>query len=260
EKGITMTEEDLRHESNLVKSNLAAQQGDLRTKICSPLIQSGELLGVVNIGHIAVRDDIGVRMAKMIVSLASIALGNLLLKEEIKVVADRDGLTGLFSLQHFLAELPKELGKARRYKRPFAICHFNIDNFARYNEKNGYLAGDEVLRMMSKILKDHLREHDMVARFSGKEFVILCPETQQEDAMRLARKLAAIIHEAPFPHKGTMPGGLLSVSGGVTAYPEGGATEDELIASVVEATRRAREAGGQQVFCNPQTEKETAPS
>lgn len=254
EKGITMTDQDLIHESNLVKSNLSEQQAELTTKICSPLIQSGELLGVVNIGSIAVSDDIGIRMAKMIASLASIALGNLLLKQEIKVVADRDGLTGLHSLQHFLAELTKELGKARRYKRPFALCHFNIDNFARYNEINGYLAGDEVLRMMSKILTDHLREQDMVARFSGKEFVILCPETQQKDAIRLAEKLGSIIHRAPFPRKETMPGGSLSVSCGVSAYPEGGATENELIGSVVAATQKARRAGGRAVIGHEQAE------
>ena len=256
EKGITMTQEDLIHESNLVKSTLAEQQAHLTTKICSPLIQSGELLGVVNVGRIAVRDDIGIRMAKMITSLASVALGNLLLKQEIKVVADRDGLTGLYSLQHFLAELPKELGKARRYKRPFALCHFNIDSFAIYNEQNGYLAGDEVLRMMSKILTDQVREQDLVARFSGKEFVILCPETKQKDAMRLAEKLAAIIHQAPFPRKETMPGGLLTVSGGVTAYPEGGGTEDELIGSVVAATKRAQRAGRRKVCAHEQAETE----
>lgn len=260
EKGITLTDQDLVHESNLVKSSLSEQQTHLTTKICSPLIQSGELLGVLNIGRITVRDDIGIRMAKMIASLASIALGNLLLKERIQVVAELDGLTGLYSLQHFLAELTKELGKARRYKRPFALCHFNIDNFARYNETNGYLAGDEVLRMMSRILRDHLREQDLLARFSGKEFVVLCPETQQKDAMRLAEKLTAIIHEAPFPHKETMPGGSVTVSGGVTAYPEGGATEDELIGSVVEATRRAQLAGGRAVFSQDQVVSETRAS
>jgi diguanylate cyclase (GGDEF)-like protein len=243
-KGLTMTDQDLMQESNLVKSSLAEGETDLVTRICSPMIYGGELLGLVNIGSFSVTHAIGLRMVKMLTSLASVALGNLLLKNQIKVVSDKDGLTGLYTLQCFLGELRQELSKARRYKRPFGLCHFNIDSFAKYNDMNGYLAGDEVLRMISKVFKDHLREHDMVARYGGKEFVLLCPETRLEDARLLADKLKSIIADFPFPHKQTMPGGGVTVSGGVTAYPEGGSTEEELIRAVVVATKQSQRSGG----------------
>ncbi len=243
EKGISMTERDLSQESTLVKMNILKHETDLMTKVCSPMVFNGKLLGVLNIGNLPGNLDQGLRVARMITSLGSIAMGNIMLKEQVRSGSEKDSLTGLYSLQYFLNELRKELSKARRYKRPISLCHFNIDFFQKYNEINGYLAGDEVLRMISKILKDHVREHDIVARYEGKEFVLFCPETRREDAVSLADKLRETIRNASFPQKDRMSGGELTVSGGVSGYPGDGADEAELIRSAVEATRQSKRAG-----------------
>ncbi len=97
--------------------------------------------------------------------------------------------------------------------------------------------------MISKILKDHLREHDIVARYGGKEFVVICPETRSEDALILAEKLHEAMLNASFPQAERMHGGKLTVSGGVAGYPEDGTDETELIRSAVEATRESKRSG-----------------
>jgi len=243
QKGISMTDRDLQQESTLVKISLLKTDSDLATKICSPIVYNGTLLGVLNIGNLPGEMDQGLRVARMITSLGSIAMGNILLKEEVRSGSEKDGLTGLYSLQYFLNELRKELSKARRYKRPVSVCHFNMDSFQKYNEINGYLAGDEALRMVGKILKDHIREQDIAARYGGKEFVLFCPETRREDAVFLSDKLREIICNASFPQKDRMSGGKLTVSGGVAGYPEDGADEAELIASAVQATQKSINGG-----------------
>ncbi len=243
QKEIVMTDRDFEQESNLVKENLAKDHTDRQTKICSPLIYNGKLLGVLNIGEMEGNMEQGLTTVKIITSLGSLSLGNMILKKQIQSGSEKDGLTGLYNLQFFLNELRKELSKARRYKRPLSLCHFNIDSFQQYNKLNGYPAGDESLIMISRIFMNHLRSHDMVARYGGKEFVLICPETKREDATVLAEKLRKIIQDSPFPHRDRMPGGRLTVSGGVVGYPEDGTDEAELIRTVVEATRKSKNSG-----------------
>ncbi len=186
-------------------------------------------------------------MVRMITSLGALAMGNIMLKNQLLKGSETDSLTGLSSLQHFLGWFGKELNKARRYERPLSLIHFDLDAFQRYNEQNGYLAGDEVLRMVSKIFSDHLREQDLVARYSGKEFIVGCPETLRESAGALAEKLRGIIEAHPFPHMETMPHGRITVSGGVCTYPTDGTDEAELIREAVAATEISKQAGGNRI-------------
>jgi diguanylate cyclase (GGDEF)-like protein len=247
QKGVSMSARDLEMESNLVRNQLCQDDTQINTKICSPMIYNGQLLGALNIGEMAGEEEQGLKIVRMITSLGSMALGNVMLKDQIRKGAEKDGLTGLHSMQYFLNELRKELSKASRYNRPISICHFSIDSFQKYNAVNGYLAGDEVLRMMSKILNDHLREHDLVARYGGKEFILICPETGKEDALSLAEKLRGVIQNFPFPHKERMPKGQITISGGISGYPEDGTDEVELIRSAVEGARLSKDSGGNRV-------------
>ncbi len=247
QKGITMRESDFEEESNLVKASMADDRLSVPTRICSPMIYNGKLLGVVNVGETPADPEQGLRMVRMITSLGALAMGNIMLKNQLLKGNETDSLTGLASLQHFLGWFGKELNKARRYERPLSLIHFDLDFFQRYNEQNGYLAGDEVLRMVSKIFRDHLREQDMVARYGGKEFILGCPETLRESAGALAEKLRTIIEEHPFPHMETMPEGRITMSGGVCTYPRDGGDEAKLIREAVAATDISKEAGGNRI-------------
>ncbi len=246
-KGITMRESDFEEESNLVKASMADDRLSVPTRICSPMIYNGKLLGVVNVGETPSDPEQGLRMVRMITSLGALAMGNIMLKSQLLKGSETDSLTGLSSLQHFIHWFGKELNKARRYDRPLSLIHFDLDAFQRYNEQNGYLAGDEVLRMVSKIFTDHLREQDLVARYGGKEFIVGCPETLRESAGALAEKLRGIIEGHPFPHMETMPHGRITVSGGVCTYPKDGSEEAELIREAVAASGISKEAGGNRV-------------
>jgi len=224
-KGITMTERDLALESNLVRAQLAEAGEGLPFQIGSPLIYQGNLLGVLTLGRVGRDLEEAARVARMLSSLGSLVLGNLLLRERILRQAEEDGLTGLLSRQPFLDLLERELSKARRYRRPLAVCHFRIDDFGRYNEVHGHLAGDEVLRILARLFRERVREHDTVARFGGCEFALLCPETGAEQTLALAEKLRRAVEGTAFPASGAAVAGRITVSGGVAAYPDHGTDE-----------------------------------
>ncbi|MFI0459805.1 MAG: GGDEF domain-containing protein [Candidatus Thiodiazotropha endolucinida] len=91
-----------------------------------------------------------------------------------------------------------EIEKSLRYKRPLSTIMFDIDNFKRINDKHGHIAGDTVLKEISVLIKDALRDSDIFARWGGEEFIILSTETDIEGGRQLAKKMLDLINEKEF--------------------------------------------------------------
>jgi diguanylate cyclase (GGDEF)-like protein len=106
----------------------------------------------------------------------------------------RDPLTGLYTHRAFQERLREEVARANRYSQPMSLLIADIDQFASVNYDLGYAAGDEILRQIAIILQedespDRVRSSDVVARYSGEEFVLLLPETAKPGALTKAARL-----------------------------------------------------------------------
>ncbi len=123
--------------------------------------------------------------------------------EEIYRLMTVDGLTQVHNRRFFEESLEKEISRAARYDRAFAIILFDIDYFKRVNDSFGHLAGDAVLRQLGGLIKTHVRRDDTVARTGGEEFGILCPEIGKEGATELAEKLRRLVAGTHFDFEGT---------------------------------------------------------
>jgi diguanylate cyclase (GGDEF)-like protein len=165
---------------------------------------------------------------------------NNFLAEQVK----RDGLTGLYNHRHLQEALAKETARAVRYKRVYSLLFADVDHFKQYNDRQGHLAGDKVLRMIAEILQKSVRNSDLVARYGGEEFVILLPETNGEKARVVAQRVLKGIESHPFPGRETQPGGQLTISIGVAAFPEDGDHPAELIRQADRALYEAKRGGG----------------
>jgi len=106
-----------------------------------------------------------------------------------KELARTDHLTGILNRRAFLDLANLELNKARRYRTPLSVLYMDVDNFKQINDRQGHRAGDELLRLVAKTIKNHIRAIDITARFGGDEFGILLSETGSESATLVARKL-----------------------------------------------------------------------
>jgi diguanylate cyclase (GGDEF)-like protein len=114
----------------------------------------------------------------------------------------RDGLTEIFNKRKYDEEVEREVARAARYARPLTLVLFDIDHFKAVNGTYGHLCGDYVLKQLAERVRSSLRAEQVFARVGGDEFVILCPETNAENAQRLAEKLRDAISGEPIEYAG----------------------------------------------------------
>jgi diguanylate cyclase (GGDEF)-like protein/putative nucleotidyltransferase with HDIG domain len=134
--------------------------------------------------------------------------------------SELDPKTGLFNAKYFDRALQNELTRANRFDRPLTIVMADLDLLRNINNTYGHLAGDEVLIGVANILKDAVREYDVVVRFGGEEYAILMPETAPEDAFSRIEAIRESIEKTEFnvatsvtPIKVTMSFGIAGRSG-----------------------------------------------
>lgn len=110
-------------------------------------------------------------------------------------VSHTDVLTYLPNRRQVVNNLQKEVHRAERYKTPLSILMMDIDLFKKINDTYGHPVGDQVLLQLANMLRDGIRESDIVGRYGGEEFLIVLPNTKLQKAAELAARLCKTIRE-----------------------------------------------------------------
>lgn len=186
-------------------------------------------------------------LIRVLVEHLAILLENMRLYRQTMDLAIRDGLTGLLNHRRLLERLQEETSRSLRYYHPMTLLMIDVDYFKRYNDTYGHQQGDEVLRILAKILQQNIRRSDIVGRYGGEEFVIVLPETRKEAAVVLAQRLCEIVAATPFPGYPGGPSTRCTISIGVATYPEDGFTVSDLVAAADAALYRAKRFGKNRV-------------
>ena len=124
------------------------------------------------------------------------ALANALFK--VEHMASHDQLTGLINRHRMHEVLDKEWQRLQRRHRPTTMIMMDLDHFKHVNDKLGHQVGDEVLKQFSVLADTYLRDADVVSRWGGEEFLVLCPDTTCEQAMVGLNRLRDQMHTQPF--------------------------------------------------------------
>ncbi|MBO8126550.1 MAG: GGDEF domain-containing protein [Firmicutes bacterium] len=155
--------------------------------------------------------------------------------------ADTDSLTGLLTKVPFRQLLEKEL-TSTGYES-LTLLVIDVDNFQELNERYGYAVGDQVLVALSQLIQNGVRKRDVVARYSGQEFVIMLPETGEAEARQIATRLQASLAEAVFPGIE----GNVQISAGLAVAPYEADTVDGLLSLARKRMYRGKDLGGNRV-------------
>jgi diguanylate cyclase (GGDEF)-like protein len=165
------------------------------------------------------------------------------LQEEARL----DAKTGLYNARHFSSVLDRELGRARRFRRPTSLIMADLDLLRNTNNTYGHLAGDAVLRGIADIFRAQLRTYDIPARFGGEEFSILLPETSPEQALEIAERIRRAVAVRSFRSETSSQPLRATISMGVASYPRDADDVTQLIHQADLAVYRAKLDGRNRV-------------
>ncbi|MEW5705192.1 MAG: sensor domain-containing diguanylate cyclase [Actinomycetota bacterium] len=198
-----------------------AKEG-IKSLIACPLFLDNKVVGIIYVDDYKVREfkarDISV--LSLLSTYAAVAIEKAKLLEETKRLALTDDLTSLYNYRYFIRQFTVEISRAVRYGAPLSLIIVDIDHFKVYNDTNGHLKGNIILKQLANILKDESRASDIIARYGGEEFTILCPNTDKTHALRLAERFRQKVEEYRFPDAYSQPSGCITISAGVASYPE----------------------------------------
>jgi diguanylate cyclase (GGDEF)-like protein/PAS domain S-box-containing protein len=162
--------------------------------------------------------------------------------DQLRKLAVTDELTGLRNRRSFEERLVMEFSMARRRKRELSVLLIDVDNFKTINDRFGHAAGDEVLRRLGTILRTTVRLPDLPARYGGEEFVVLLPESGEESAMGLARRVMQRVAAEEWENE------PLTISVGMAAMNESLESGYQLVELADEALYAAKRAGKNRVM------------
>lgn len=171
-----------------------------------------------------------------------LGIQNARLFKEARSQAIHDGLTGLYNHRYFHERLEEEIFRTQRYGGECALIMLDLDNFKRYNDLFGHLAGDEVLKRVGHLLRKATREVDISCRYGGEEFAVILPQTGISGAQQVAERLRQTIQNA-FASGESI---IITASLGVACWPSAGLSRRELIYQADLALLDAKQNGRNQ--------------
>jgi diguanylate cyclase (GGDEF)-like protein len=216
--------------------------------MCIPLKGSNEVVGLLTT-WLASGDDNDPMWHTYLLRIAAIAevmavgLANLGLRESLRSQSIRDPLTTLFNRRYLEETLDRELARAARHESTVGLIILDIDNFKRFNDQFGHGAGDTALIQVGALLKEITRAEDIVCRHGGEEFTVILPGAPLEATIRRANGIVDAIREVVVYSNDGKPLSSLTVSIGVSAFPDHGETRETLVEAADNALYEAKHAG-----------------
>jgi diguanylate cyclase (GGDEF)-like protein len=162
-----------------------------------------------------------------------------------KMLAETDGLTGLFNPRGFAIAANRLFAQAVRYGRPASLLMIDSDNLKRVNDTYGHEAGNTLLRQLAHAIQAEMRYTDVLARYGGDEFIVLLPETPPKGALDVAERVREAVAALAVDVEGARVS--TSVSIGMASFPEDGGSLDALALHADRALYEAKQSGRNRV-------------
>lgn len=214
--------------------------------LCIPIVAHGDTVGLLHVGFpddaTEEESEASLRFTSQCAEHISLAVANVKLRDELHDQSTRDPLTGLYNRRFFMDAFRNELNMSQRKEDALSVLSFDADKFKTFNDNHGHDAGDMVLRAIGEKMGEIMRSDDICCRFGGEEFVVLLPKTKLKDAMTAAEKLRSSIEDTKIRY-GTSNLPRVTVSIGVSSFPDHGNMPQDLLNAADQALYAAKDAG-----------------
>lgn len=244
-------------ENEMLQSWLAGKIDDTEVsadarEICMPIKKGGQRLALVVARKGADQfDSMRLKLSAVISSHIAVAFDNARLYN----IAITDELTKTFTKRHFRQCIDHAFSEYQKYGNKFALLMMDLDKFKQVNDTHGHVAGDAVLQHLGEILRQSVRENDLVFRYGGEEFTVILPATDAKGAHFVAERIRAATAAAVFE-----PGTIdlkLTISVGVATCPDAPTVHD-LIVDADQAMYAAKNQGRNRVVLSEKVYESSA--
>jgi diguanylate cyclase (GGDEF)-like protein/PAS domain S-box-containing protein len=222
-----------------------------RGYVCMPVQGQGQVVGLLHFafdsGGQSVRFPAETeRRLRALSDSVGPALANLQLRDALRMLALRDGLTELYNRRYLEEALQREVNRAERSTKPLSLIMIDVDHFKRFNDNFGHDAGDLVLSTLARVITVGVRSSDIACRYGGEELAVVLPEADAAGAAQRAEALRSAIAETTLTHRGqSLPGATASF--GVASYPAHADSPADLVIAADKALYLAKESGRDRV-------------
>ena len=241
--------EDVTKDFRFPAEGIEGARGVFRSLIASPLVNENRVIGILRIDSphefAYTQDDL--RLVDIIANLGAVAIQNSMLYLRTQELAIKDGLTGLKVRRFFIDSLHREVRRASRKKEQLSLLILDIDHFKDYNDRYGHASGDLILKFIANTINGLLDDPDVAGRYGGEEIAVLLWRKDKKEARLKAEKIRQQVKERPLTlreHEANV-----TVSIGVSTYPEDAVTEGELI-RIADARLYKAKAEGRDKVCS----------
>lgn len=238
--------EDIKKDFRFSEDKFDEYKRPFRSVISCPLMEGHKVIGILRLENPRpynyTSEDL--RLLDIICDIGAVSLQNATLYKQTLDLAIRDGLTGLFLRRYFLDNLKEELAHCSRSNSSCSFLMIDVDNFKNYNDEYGHIAGDMVLKLISKILLS-FADTGIVCRYGGEEFSMLLPDTSKKEALAIAGDIRKAMKKEGVDLRRIKT--HISVSIGVAVFPEDARAQDELIMKADERLYKAKREGRNRV-------------
>lgn len=217
---------------------------DTRSLMIVPMMSHGHTNGVL-VAEADKPDNFkerDVQMLTVVARSAALALENAELHKRTEELTIVDELTETYNYRYFVQKLQEEKRRAIRYSLPLSLIMVDIDWFKKLNDTYGHEIGNFVLKRLSGIIKICIRDVDIFARYGGEEFAIILPQTNEREAGIIGERIREQVEKELF-EAATFGKVKVTVSVGVSSFPENGRSEEELVSVADQALYRAKGEG-----------------
>ncbi len=222
-----------------------------RSVMIVPMTAHDDLRGIIiaEASKAGAFKDKDLQMLSAVARSAALALENAELHKQTEALTVTDGLTSTYNYRYFARKLEEEKRRASRYSLALSLIMIDIDFFKKLNDTHGHESGNLVLVGLAGIIKECVRDVDIFARYGGEEFAIILPQTPLKDALVIGERIRQQVSEFPFKSdKGVEL--KVTVSVGLSSYPENGRSHEELVSLADQAMYRAKDNGRNLVCTN----------
>jgi diguanylate cyclase (GGDEF)-like protein len=218
--------------------------------VVAPLRGGVRVQGLLALGRTELPpfNDLDLEMLQTLAFQLTSVLERAILLSDLERLAVTDGLTGLYNYRHFQERYREEVNLCRRYQHPLAVMLIDLDGFKQVNDTYGHLEGDYLLVQLAEMLRNTLRNTELIARYGGDEFVVLMPSTNLQGGVAAANRVLQSVCEARFLDTLGAPRFAITLSIGVAAYPNSTQNPIELLEKADAALETAKRSGRNRVI------------